>query len=84
MSKVILDYDKCDGADCAECADVCPKKLIDLIPESALSKSVVECSSQAKGKEVKDACEVGCIGCGVCKKQCEAGAIEIVNNQITF
>lgn len=65
---------------CGKCADACPKKLIDLIPESALSKSVVECSSQAKGKEVKDACEVGCIGCGVCKKQCEAGAIEIVNN----
>ena len=73
-----IDPEACKA--CGKCADVCPKKLIDLIPESALSKSVVECSSQAKGKEVKDACEVGCIGCGVCKKQCEAGAIEIVNN----
>lgn len=73
-----IDPEACKA--CGKCADACPKRLIDLIPESALSKSVVECSSQAKGKEVKDACEVGCIGCGVCKKQCEAGAIEIVNN----
>ena len=28
MSKVILDYDKCDGADCAECADVCPMEVL--------------------------------------------------------
>lgn len=25
MAKVIIEYDKCDGADCAECSDVCPK-----------------------------------------------------------
>ncbi|MDL2246590.1 4Fe-4S binding protein [Methanobrevibacter sp. OttesenSCG-928-K11] len=28
MSKVIIDYDKCDGADCGECADVCPMEIL--------------------------------------------------------
>lgn len=73
-----VDSEACKG--CGNCAQTCPKHLIDMIPYSALKKSVIECSSKDKGKTVKDACEVGCIGCGVCKKQCEAGAIEIVNN----
>ena len=25
---VTIDYDKCDGADCAECADVCPMEVL--------------------------------------------------------
>ena len=28
MAKVTIDYDKCDGADCAECADVCPMEVL--------------------------------------------------------
>lgn len=73
-----IDPEACKA--CGKCAGTCPKHLIDMIPYSALKKSIVECSSHDKGKGVKDACDVGCIGCGVCKKQCEAGAIEIVNN----
>ncbi|MGN0293462.1 MAG: RnfABCDGE type electron transport complex subunit B [Lachnospiraceae bacterium] len=65
---------------CGNCANVCPKHLIDMIPYSATEKSIVVCSSHDKGKAVKDSCDAGCIGCGACKKQCEAGAIDIVNN----
>lgn len=68
----------CKG--CTACANACPKHLIDMVPVSAMQKSLVECASQDKGKTVKDACDAGCIGCGVCKKQCDEGAIEIVNN----
>ena len=28
MSKITIDYDKCDGADCAECCDVCPMEVL--------------------------------------------------------
>ena len=28
MAKVTINYDKCDGADCAECADVCPMEVL--------------------------------------------------------
>ena len=28
MAKVTIDYDKCDGADCAECSDVCPMEVL--------------------------------------------------------
>ena len=68
----------CKG--CTACANACPKHLIDMVPVSAMQKSLVECASQDKGKTVKDACDAGCIGCGACKKQCDEGAIEIVNN----
>jgi len=28
MAKVVIDYEKCDGADCGECADVCGWKSL--------------------------------------------------------
>ena len=28
MAKVTIEYDKCDGADCAECSDVCPMEVL--------------------------------------------------------
>lgn len=73
-----INSEVCKG--CARCVNTCPKHIIDMVPYSALQKSIVECSSHDKGKIVKDACDVGCIGCGVCVKQCGEGAIEIVNN----
>ena len=71
-----VDKEECKG--CSACVKACPKKLIDLVPYE--QKVFVRCSSNDKGKAVKAACKVGCIGCGLCKKNCEAGAIEIVNN----
>ena len=34
----------------------------------------------AAGKDVKEKCTTGCIGCGICAKQCEAGAVTVENN----
>ena len=32
-------------------------------------------------KEVKASCKVGCIGCGICVKQCEERAISLLHNR---
>lgn len=71
-----VDRSRCVG--CGKCTAVCPNGLITLIPDKAVY--AVQCSSQAKGKAVKDACSVGCLGCTACVKQCEKGAITMKGN----
>lgn len=72
----VIDSEKCKG--CAHCVAVCPKKLIEIRPVTGVANVV--CSSKDKGKAVMDVCSVGCIGCTLCEKQCETGAITMVNN----
>lgn len=72
----VVDKEKCVA--CGKCVSTCPKALIELIPYDA--KKAVACSSKEKGKEVRVACKTGCIGCMICTKQCEAGAITVENN----
>jgi Na+-translocating ferredoxin:NAD+ oxidoreductase RNF subunit RnfB len=72
----VVDDEKCTG--CGACVNACPKVIIDIIPIS--KKTRVACSSNEKGKTVKDSCNVGCIGCTLCVKACEYGAIIFENN----
>ena len=72
----VVDKDACKA--CGKCVATCPRHLIELIPYD--SKYTVQCSSNDKGKDVMSACSVGCIGCMLCTKQCEFGAITVVNN----
>jgi len=70
-----VDKEKCKA--CGKCIAVCPKKLIDLIPYSA--KEVVACKNTDKGPVVMKACQVGCIGCGICAKNCPSEAVTVDN-----
>ena len=70
-----VDYRKCEG--CGTCVAVCPKNLITLIPYD--SAHWVGCMSHEKGGAVSKQCKVGCIGCGICQKNCDAGAITVQN-----
>lgn len=72
----VVDKEKC--VSCGKCAAACPNNLIELVPYNA--EHLVQCSSHDKGKDVKAKCQAGCIGCTLCTKQCEAGAIHMENN----
>ncbi len=72
----VVDPDKCTN--CGTCMRECPRKIIKRVPYNA--KVSVVCNSKAKGKDTRSACEVGCIGCGICVKNCESGAITVENN----
>lgn len=72
----VVDQMKCTA--CGKCIAECPTKLITLVPVKV--KYRVACNSPAKGKDVKAACTVGCIGCMLCVKNCESNAIKVENN----
>lgn len=72
----VVDKEECKA--CGKCIAACPKHLIELVPYD--QKHLVQCSSKDKGKDVMQACSVGCIGCKMCVRVCEAGAVEVVDN----
>lgn len=72
----VVDKDKCTS--CGQCIKTCPNHLIELIPYD--SKVVVSCNSKEKGPQVMKVCTTGCIGCGICAKNCESSAITVVDS----
>lgn len=72
----VVDKEKCVA--CGKCVSTCPNNLIEIIPYSADYR--VQCMSNDKGKDVKSACDAGCIGCKLCTKVCESSAITVENN----
>lgn len=72
----VVDEEKC--VNCGKCIAICPKNLIESKP--ANKAVVVECKSKAFGKDVKNVCDVGCIGCGICEKTCKFDAIHVVDH----
>lgn len=71
----VVNKEKCTS--CGKCIDACPKALINFVPYS--KKVHVACNSKDKGKDVKSACEVGCIGCRMCTKVCPNEAINVTD-----
>lgn len=73
--KALVDADKCVA--CGKCVEACPKHLIQLVGESR--KVHVDCMNRDKGKAAMDVCQVSCIGCGMCERECKFDAIHVVN-----
>jgi NAD-dependent dihydropyrimidine dehydrogenase PreA subunit len=65
-----------------KCVAECPRHIIRLDPaESAVR---VDCSNVLKGRLVTENCRVGCIGCALCERACEYGAIRMVDDLPVF
>lgn len=76
----VVDKEACKA--CSKCIAVCPKNLITLVPYDA--KHIVACSSREKGPATIKACDVGCIACQLCKKNCPADAVTIEDFHATI
>lgn len=72
----VVDKDACKA--CGKCVEACPKKLIEMVPYDSHIR--VSCSSLDKGPVAIKACSVGCIGCGICAKNCPMEAIKVENS----
>ena len=71
----VVDKSACKA--CGKCVAICPKGIISMVPKKATT--MVACSSTDKGPVAMKACSVACIGCGICVKNCAAGAIKVEN-----
>lgn len=71
-----VDPAKCSG--CGSCVAVCPKNVLRLVPAAA--KYYIGCGSTERGVTTVKQCDTGCIGCKICEKNCEVGAIKVVDN----
>ncbi len=72
----LVDRELCNG--CGICLSACPKNVIELIPKD--SHIMINCSSKDKGAKTRVACNIGCIGCKNCEKNCPEGAISVKGN----
>lgn len=75
----VVDIDKCGG--CGACARACPRNIIEVRKKGVKGRGVyVSCMNKDKGGIARKACNVACIGCSKCVKECPFGAITISNN----
>jgi len=71
-----VDYSRCVG--CGICSKTCPRNIISMVPFKAERILAVTCSNKDFGKEVKEVCTVGCIGCKTCSRS--SGLFTIQDN----
>lgn len=71
----VVDREACKA--CGKCVAACPRHLISLIPYAA--KYTVACSSKDKGPIAMKACDVSCIGCGICARNCDSNAVSVTD-----
>ncbi len=69
----VVNDQACNG--CGNCVRICPKNIIVL--DKAVCKHFVGCCTHDKGPHVRNICAVGCIACGLCKKNCSFDAITL-------
>ncbi len=75
-----VDADKCTG--CMQCVEVCPRKVI--VPVTYHTDIVIACSNLERGAYTRKVCDLGCVGCHLCEKQCDHDAIHVINNLATI
>ena len=75
-----VDADKCTG--CMQCVQVCPRKVI--VPVFYHADIIVACSNRERGALTRKVCDVGCIGCHLCERQCDYDAIHVLHNLATI
>ncbi len=70
---------------CGACVEACPRDLYELHPENR--ELFVWCKSHDDTKRARKACEVACIGCGLCAKLCDGVEMDdnlaVVNHEET-
>jgi electron transport complex protein RnfB len=71
----VVDEEKCVA--CGLCMNACPKHIISILPKKPTP--MVLCANTDKGAQTRKVCSVGCIGCKLCAKVCESGAISFNN-----
>jgi len=75
----VVDEEKCVA--CGACVRECPKHLFELRNKGPRGmREVVVCRNTDKGPAAKKACANACIGCGLCFRTCQHGAIVFENN----
>lgn len=70
-----VDLKKCTG--CGQCVSACPRAIITLEKydmDRYPATIAIACNNPDKGAAVRKICEVGCIGCGLCEKNCGDGS----------
>lgn len=76
----VIDHSRC--ITCGKCVAECPRHIIRLDPADSAVR--IDCCNVLKGRMVVDDCQVGCIGCGLCAKACQYGAITLINDLPVF
>ncbi len=75
--------EKCTA--CGACVTACPRNLIELRRKFPKNRKIyVACRNEEKGGLARKSCEVACIGCGKCVKECAYEVITLVNNLATI
>lgn len=74
----VVIEDKCTA--CGDCVKACPKDIIELRNKGKKDRRIfVSCINVDKGGVAKKNCQVACIGCQKCFKECKFDAIKIEN-----
>ena len=74
-----VDEERCTA--CGACVKACPRNIIELRKKGPKGRRVyVSCVNRDKGPVAMKACQVSCIGCGKCEKECNFAAITVEGN----
>lgn len=66
---------------CGACTKACPRGIIELRPRGKKDRRLyVACMNKDRGATAVKTCDVSCIGCGKCERECQFGAISVEDN----